>query len=129
MLSRSIKATFKALSAHLHKYFNCKSLVGCFVRTFEYGADNDGYRNYNHMVLQLEDCVDVLQHLFPQYEYLFLFDHSSGHDKQREDGLNVKKMWNQTNKQSTNNNGMVQKVQSKKEFYRDHPKKHATPIP
>ena len=42
--------------------------------------------------MQLEDCADVLQHLYPQFDYLFLFDHSSGHDKQREDGLNVKKM-------------------------------------
>jgi hypothetical protein len=41
--------------------------------------------------MQLEDCVDVLQHIYPQYDYLFLFDHSSGHDKQREDGLNDKK--------------------------------------
>jgi hypothetical protein len=63
-----------------------------FVRTFEYGADSGGYWNDNHMVLQLEDCVDVLKHLNPEYDYLFLFDHSSGHDKQREDGLNVKNM-------------------------------------
>jgi hypothetical protein len=63
-----------------------------FLRTFEYGADSDGYWNYNHMVMQLEDCVDVLQQVYPQYDYLFLFDHSSGHDKQRSDGLNVKKM-------------------------------------
>ncbi len=60
--------------------------------SFEYGADSDGYWNYSHMVLQLEDCADVLKHLYPQYDCLFLFDHSSGHDKQREDGLNVKKM-------------------------------------
>jgi hypothetical protein len=63
-----------------------------FIRTFEYGADSEGYWNYNHMVLQLEDCVDVLKHLYPQYDFLFLFDHSSGHDKQRDDGLNAKKM-------------------------------------
>jgi hypothetical protein len=31
-----------------------------FVCTFEYGADSEGYWNYNHMVIQLEDCVDVL---------------------------------------------------------------------
>jgi hypothetical protein len=62
-----------------------------FVRTFEYGADSEGYWNYNHMVIQLEDCVDVLKHLYPQHDFLFLFDHSSGHDKQRDDGLNVKK--------------------------------------
>jgi hypothetical protein len=51
-------------------------------------------------VLQLEDCLDVIMHLHPVYDYLFLFDHSSGHDEQREDGLNVKKdkklRWNAT---------------------------------
>ena len=40
------------------------------------------------MVLQLEDCIDVLQVLHPQYDYVFLFDHSCGHDRQRPDGLN-----------------------------------------
>mmetsp|Transcript_9241 Transcript_9241/g.13411 ORF Transcript_9241/g.13411 Transcript_9241/m.13411 type:complete len:83 (-) Transcript_9241:600-848(-) len=36
---------------------------------------SDGYWNYNHMVLQLEDCVDVLNHLHgSDYDYLFLFD-------------------------------------------------------
>jgi hypothetical protein len=39
------------------------------------------------------------------------------------------KKWNQTNKQSTDNNGMVQKVQSKKEVYRGDPNKQATPFP
>ena len=62
------------------------------MRFFEYGADQDGYWNYQHMVLQLEDCVDVITNLYPQYDFVFLFDHSSGHDKQREDGLNIKKM-------------------------------------
>jgi hypothetical protein len=64
-----------------------------FVRQFEYGANSDGYWSYNHMVLQLEDCVDVLNHLYgSDYDYLFLFDHSSGHDKQQENGLNANKM-------------------------------------
>ncbi len=62
-----------------------------FVHTFECGADRDSYWNYNHMVLQLEDCVDVIMPLYPEYEHLFQFDHSSGHNKQREDGLNIKK--------------------------------------
>jgi hypothetical protein len=44
------------------------------------------------MLLKLEDCVDVIKHLYAEYDYLFLFDHSSGHDEQREDGLTVKKM-------------------------------------
>ena len=44
------------------------------------------------MVLQLEDCADVLTILYPDMEFIFLFDHSCGHDKQREDGLNVENM-------------------------------------
>ncbi len=63
-----------------------------FVVEFEYGANNEGYWSYKHMVLQLKDCVDCLQVLAPQFDYLFLFDHSCGHDKQREDGLNVENM-------------------------------------
>jgi hypothetical protein len=63
-----------------------------FVIEFEYGANNDGYWAYEHMVLQLEDCIDVLHCLYPQYDLLFMFDHSCGHDRQREDGLNVENM-------------------------------------
>ena len=44
------------------------------------------------MVVQLEDCVDVLNVKYPQYDLVFLFAHSCGHDRQREDGLNVEKM-------------------------------------
>ena len=51
-----------------------------------------GYWNYDHMVVQMEDCIDVMTVLFPSYDYLFLFDHSCGHEKQREDGLNMENM-------------------------------------
>ena len=45
------------------------------------------------MVLQLEDSVDTLNVKYPQYNFLFVLDHSCGHDRQREeDGLNVEKM-------------------------------------
>jgi hypothetical protein len=40
-------------------------------------------------VLQLEDCVDCLQALFPQFDFLFLFDHSNGHDRTKPDGLST----------------------------------------
>jgi hypothetical protein len=63
-----------------------------FVRYFEYGADLVGHWNYQHMVLQVEDCCDVITNLYPQYDFLFLVDHSSGHDKQSEDGLNMTRM-------------------------------------
>jgi hypothetical protein len=53
-----------------------------FDQTFEYGADGNGYWNCKHMALQLEDYIDVIMHLYPEYDYLFLFDHY---------GLNVKK--------------------------------------
>jgi len=63
-----------------------------FVVKFEYGASNDGYWNYKHMVLQLEDCIDIVKCLYPKYDFLSLFGHSWGHNKQREDGLNVENM-------------------------------------
>jgi hypothetical protein len=63
-----------------------------FIIEFEYGANNEGYWSYDHMVLQLEDCVDCLNVLAPDFDILFLFDHSCGHDRQREDGLNVENM-------------------------------------
>lgn len=44
------------------------------------------------MVLQVEDCIDCLKVLYPQYDFLFLFDHSCGHDRGQTDGLNAKRM-------------------------------------
>jgi len=41
------------------------------------------------MALQLEDCVDVLKVLYPQFDFLFLFDHSCWHDHQKEDGWDL----------------------------------------
>ena len=32
-----------------------------FIRQLEYGQNKDGYWTYNHMVNQLEDCVNVLK--------------------------------------------------------------------
>jgi len=63
-----------------------------FIKEFEYGTNNEGYWYYEHMLLHFEDVVDCLTVFFPQYDYLFFFDHSCGHDKQREDGLNMSKM-------------------------------------
>jgi hypothetical protein len=44
------------------------------------------------MVLQLEDCLDVLQVLFPTFDFVFLFDHSNGHDRMQPRGLNISKI-------------------------------------
>mmetsp|Transcript_20238 Transcript_20238/g.30376 ORF Transcript_20238/g.30376 Transcript_20238/m.30376 type:complete len:108 (-) Transcript_20238:16-339(-) len=45
------------------------------------------------MILQMEDCIDCLKYLHGnEFEYLFFFDHSSGHDRLRPDGLNANEM-------------------------------------
>jgi hypothetical protein len=59
------------------------------LQELEYGANNKGYWTYESMVLQLEDCVDCVKALFPQYDYLFLFDHSNSHDCTKPDGLST----------------------------------------
>ena len=56
---------------------------------FEYGVGKEGYCSYEHMVVQLEDVVDILKTIYTAYEFIFLFDHSCGHDCKREDGLNT----------------------------------------
>ena len=64
-----------------------------FVYTFDYGANHEGYWNYDNMVIQLEDVVDCLCALYQdQHHYIFFFDHSSGHDRLRPDGLNAKEV-------------------------------------
>jgi hypothetical protein len=64
-----------------------------FVRMFEYGANKDGYWTGNHMIVQLEDCIDCLKVIHgDNYDFVFLFDHSSGHAKKRGDGLDITKM-------------------------------------
>jgi hypothetical protein len=42
-----------------------------FVLFFEYGygaTGKEGYWTYDHMCLQFEDCVDMVQALFPEYD-------------------------------------------------------------
>jgi hypothetical protein len=63
-----------------------------FILEFEYGASGEGYWVHEHIVLQLEDCIDCQKVLYPEQEFLFLLDHSCGHDRQRDDGLNVENM-------------------------------------
>ncbi len=60
-----------------------------FVLKFEYGASGDGYWVYEHMVLQLEDCVNCCTVFYPEHNVLFMLDHSCG---QRRGGLNAKNM-------------------------------------
>jgi hypothetical protein len=63
-----------------------------FVHSLEFSWSN-GYWKGNHMTVQTEDCIDCLHVLFPEmYDYVFLYDHCSGHVKKRVGGLNVGNM-------------------------------------
>ena len=69
-----------------------------FIIYFEYGhgVGKEGYWTYDHMALQFEDCVDCVQALYPDYDSVWMFDHSCGHDQGREDGLvagNMSLLW------------------------------------
>ena len=45
------------------------------------------------MVVQFEDVVDVLKAIYGNtYDFLFFFDHSTGHDQSRPNGLNGNNM-------------------------------------
>jgi len=63
-----------------------------FVKYLYIGANNDGYWNGFHMSLQFEDVVDCLMVLYPEFEFVFLFDHSQGHARKRNGALNAQHM-------------------------------------
>ena len=59
---------------------------------YGYGAGKEGYWMYDHTCLQFEDCVNTIQALYPEYDTVWLFNHSCGHGHGREDGLSVGNM-------------------------------------
>jgi hypothetical protein len=63
-----------------------KLTSSCFVVEFEHGVNDKGHWSCGHMVLQMEDCANVVAALCPEHDCVFLFDHTCGHDK-RPDGL------------------------------------------
>ena len=63
-----------------------------FVRELEYGCNRGGYWTYDHMSMQLEDCIDILKINYPEFDFIFLFDHSNGHDRLQPDGLSLNKI-------------------------------------
>jgi hypothetical protein len=60
-----------------------------FVKYLYIGANNEGYWNSFHMSLQFEDVVDCLQVLYPDFDFVFLFDHSQGHGRKRDGALSA----------------------------------------
>ena len=59
---------------------------------FRSGVHHEGYWNSSHTKLQIEDVVDAVKTVFPQFDFVFLFDQSSGHTKMRSDGLHMQNM-------------------------------------
>ena len=59
---------------------------------FRSGINHDEYWNGSHSKMQLEDVVDCLSHIFPNFDFVFLFDQSSGNTKICSDGPNVSNM-------------------------------------
>ncbi|CAN0430198.1 unnamed protein product, partial [Pylaiella littoralis] len=62
------------------------------VRYLEYGKNKDGYWGYDKFKEQIEDVLDAAECLEPDLQLTVEIDHSSGHTKQREDGLHVSNM-------------------------------------
>jgi hypothetical protein len=62
-----------------------------FVRMITYGNAQDGYWGSNHMLVQVQDILDVWNTLerTSYMQPICEFDHSSGHDCERDDGLTV----------------------------------------
>ena len=63
-----------------------------FVKYLFIGANNEGYWNSFYMSLQLDDVVDCLQVLYPEFDLVFLFDHSQGHARKRDHALSAQHM-------------------------------------
>ena len=62
-----------------------------FKHFIQYGNMNKGYRSYKDMIIQVEDCMDCLKAIHGEcYDYLFIFDHSNGHDRLSPDALSPK---------------------------------------
>ena len=60
-----------------------------FVKYLYIGSNNEGFWNSFHMSLQFEDVVDCLLVLYPEFEFVFLFNHSQGHAQKRNVALNA----------------------------------------
>jgi hypothetical protein len=63
-----------------------------FVKYLFIGANNEKHWNSFYMSLQLKDVVDCLQVLFPKFDLVFLFNHSQGHARRRDNALSAQHM-------------------------------------
>ncbi|CAB1113198.1 unnamed protein product [Ectocarpus sp. CCAP 1310/34] len=69
------------------------------LRFLQHGKNKDGCWGYDEFKQQIEDAFDVFDVFEPDMQVVVEIDHSSGHTRQREDGLHVGNM--NVNKWST----------------------------
>ena len=70
----------------LEKAFTSTHLL---IQHFDVGVNEDGYWRHDHMSLQHEDVYDVLNVVYPDYDFVILPDQSSGHGKRDDDALHA----------------------------------------
>ena len=80
--------TSTTILGHTHKQPIIMERI-TFCQDFEYGTSAKLYWIYDWMVLQLDDCIEILMSLHPSIYFIFLFDHPRGHDRESEDRLNI----------------------------------------
>ena len=74
------------------KYFTDHNGYYYAFHAFEYGKARQGYWDGDKMIEQVDEIIDAFNHLHPEDQALFIFDHSSGHAKYPEDALNANNM-------------------------------------
>jgi hypothetical protein len=83
-----------------------------FIRHLPVGINNDGYWNTNHMAIQLEDVADCVEVLYPGYNYVILFNHSSDHDRKRDSALDATTMHDMRESNIKAVDGSIEKLTS-----------------
>ena len=62
-----------------------------FVRYLQIGKNKEGYWSSAHMAVQFEDVIDCCLALYGDtFDFLFIFDHSCGHDRRPTGALDAK---------------------------------------
>ena len=59
---------------------------------FDHGRNREGHWRAHHVVEHLEEFIDILEHVAPAFQHLFIFDNSSGHGAFAPDALVASKM-------------------------------------
>eukprot|EP00733_Pompholyxophrys_punicea_P001068 Pompholyxophrys_punicea_v1_NODE_455_length_1916_cov_39.531435.p1 type:complete len:516 gc:universal NODE_455_length_1916_cov_39.531435:246-1793(+) len=55
----------------------------------EIGKNKEGYWDSDRFIEQIKNAINIFEYLYPGAEAIFLLDHSGGHTKKPEDGLNA----------------------------------------